>query len=91
MQAILDVFEKENPTIHIDLQEIPGPDYTVKRNTAMTAGEGPDLIAFSPGSELRAAAEADCFEGFVLANNKAEGSAPLTVGEIAIRVARELR
>ncbi len=40
---------------------------------------------------LRAAAEADCVEGFVLANNKAEGSAPLTVREIAIRVARELR
>lgn len=58
VQAILDVFEKENPTIHIDLQEIPGPDYTVKRNTAMTAGEGPDLIAFSPGSELRAARDA---------------------------------
>lgn len=58
VQAILDIFEKENPTIHIDLQEIPGPDYTVKRNTAMTAGEGPDLIAFSPGSELRAAKDA---------------------------------
>lgn len=40
---------------------------------------------------LRAAAEADCGEAFVLANNKAEGSAPLTVREIAIRVARELR
>ncbi len=59
VQAILDVFEKENPNIHIDLQEIPGPDYTVKRNTAMTAGEGPDLVAFSPGSELRAAADAN--------------------------------
>jgi ABC-type glycerol-3-phosphate transport system substrate-binding protein len=58
VQAILDVFEKENPLIHIDLQEIPGPDYTVKRNTAMTAGEGPDLIAFSPGSQLREARDA---------------------------------
>jgi len=41
-------------------------------------------------SILRAAAEAGCSECFVLANNKAEGSAPLTVREIAIRVAREL-
>ena len=32
---------------------------------------------------LRAAAEAGCDEGFVLVNNKAEGSAPLTVREIA--------
>lgn len=39
---------------------------------------------------LRAAAEADCSDAFILANNKAEGSAPLTVREIAIRVAREL-
>jgi len=41
-------------------------------------------------SILRAAAEAGCVEGFVLANNKAEGSAPLTVREIAVRAAREL-
>ena len=41
-------------------------------------------------SLLRAAAEADCSDAFVLANNKAEGSAPLTVRELAIRVAREL-
>jgi len=59
VQAILDRFEEENPNIHIELEEIPGPDYVVKRNTAMTAGEGPDLIAFSPGTQLRAAAEAD--------------------------------
>ena len=39
---------------------------------------------------LRAAEEADCIEGFVLANNKAEGSAPLTVRGLAERVGREL-
>jgi uncharacterized protein YecE (DUF72 family) len=39
---------------------------------------------------LRAAEEADCVEGFVLANNKAEGSSPLTVKALAERVAREL-
>ncbi len=41
-------------------------------------------------SILRAAAEADCGEAFILANNKAEGSAPLTVRELAIRISREL-
>lgn len=39
---------------------------------------------------LRAAEEADCTEAFVLANNKAEGSSPLTVKALAERVAREL-
>ncbi len=40
---------------------------------------------------LRAAQEADVTDAFVIANNKAEGSAPLTVRELAIRAARELR
>jgi uncharacterized protein YecE (DUF72 family) len=39
---------------------------------------------------LRAADEADCTDAFILANNKAEGSAPLTVKALAERVAREL-
>ena len=39
---------------------------------------------------LRAAQEADVTDAFVIANNKAEGSAPLTVRELALRVAREL-
>jgi uncharacterized protein YecE (DUF72 family) len=39
---------------------------------------------------LRAAEEAGCTDAFVLANNKAEGSAPLTVRELAIRAAKEL-
>ena len=39
---------------------------------------------------LRAAEEADCTDAFILANNKAEGSAPLTVKALAERTAREL-
>ncbi|MDB4946531.1 MAG: hypothetical protein JWP97_6065 [Labilithrix sp.] len=38
---------------------------------------------------LRAAAAADVSDAFVLVNNKAEGSAPLTVREVARRVVRE--
>jgi len=57
VQKILDAFEQENPNIHIQLEEIPGPDYGVRRNTAITAGEAADLIAFAPGSELRAASD----------------------------------
>ena len=39
---------------------------------------------------LRAAEAADCTDAFILANNKAEGSAPLTVRGLADRVGREL-
>jgi uncharacterized protein YecE (DUF72 family) len=39
---------------------------------------------------LRLAAGAGCKGAFILANNKAEGSAPLTVKSLAERVAREL-
>lgn len=39
---------------------------------------------------VRAALAAGCEEAFVLVNNKAEGSAPLTIRAIANRVAREL-
>ena len=39
---------------------------------------------------LRAAEEQGCTDAFILANNKAEGSAPLTVKALAERVAREL-
>ena len=39
---------------------------------------------------LRAAEEQGCSDAFILANNKAEGSAPLTVKALAERVAREL-
>lgn len=39
---------------------------------------------------LRAAEEAECTDAFILAGNKAEGSAPLTVKALAERAAREL-
>ncbi|MBX3190285.1 MAG: DUF72 domain-containing protein [Labilithrix sp.] len=39
---------------------------------------------------LRAAAEHGCDDAFVVVNNKAEGSAPLTVRALAARAAREL-
>ena len=39
---------------------------------------------------LRAAEAADVDDAYVLVNNKAEGSAPLTVRELAIRAAKEL-
>jgi uncharacterized protein YecE (DUF72 family) len=39
---------------------------------------------------LRAAAEADVEDAFVIVNNKAEGSAPLTIRALAARAAREL-
>src|SRR5258708_18971638 len=62
VQAILDKFEQQNPGIHIQLQEIPGPDYTPKMNTALTAGEAPDIIELQPGPQMQAAEES----GYVL-------------------------
>src|SRR5258708_5126318 len=59
VQKILDKFEAANPGIHIQLEEIPGPDYTARMNTALAAGEAPDIIELRPGPELRAAAESD--------------------------------
>lgn len=57
VQVILDAFESEHPNINIALEEIPGPDYTIKRNTAVAAGEAPDIFGYAPGLELRGAAE----------------------------------
>jgi len=58
VEAILQKFEAAHPDIAIDLQEISGPDYTPRINTALAAGEGPDLLAVNPGPEMRAAADA---------------------------------
>ena len=58
IQKILDKFQAENPGIQIQLEEIPGPDYSPKMNTALAAGEAPDIIELRPGPEVRAAAEA---------------------------------
>ena len=44
VQKILDKFQAENPGIQIQLEEIPGPDYPAKMNTALAAGEAPDII-----------------------------------------------
>jgi raffinose/stachyose/melibiose transport system substrate-binding protein len=59
VQKILDAFEAENPDIKIQLEEIPGPQYTAKMNTALAAEEAPDIIQLRPGPEVAAASEAD--------------------------------
>jgi raffinose/stachyose/melibiose transport system substrate-binding protein len=58
VEAILQKFEAAHPEIAIELEEISGPDYTPRINTALAAGEGPDLLAVNPGPEMRAAASA---------------------------------
>ena len=55
IQPILDKFQAENPDIKIDLTEIPGPSYLAKMNTALTAGEAPDIIELQPGDQMQAA------------------------------------
>jgi raffinose/stachyose/melibiose transport system substrate-binding protein len=59
VQKIIDKFEAQNPGIHVQLEEIPGPEYSPKMNTALAAGEAPDIIELRPGPEVRAAEEAD--------------------------------
>ena len=62
VEAIIQAFQASHADIAVDLQEISGPDYTPKINTALVAGEAPDLIALNPGPEMRAAAEAGYIE-----------------------------
>jgi len=57
VEAILEKFEASHPNIILDLEEIGGADYTARLNTALAAGEAPDLLSISPGPEMRAAAE----------------------------------
>jgi multiple sugar transport system substrate-binding protein len=45
VEAILQKFESSHPNIHIELEEINGPEYTARLNTAIAAGEAPDLIS----------------------------------------------
>src|ERR1700682_1308171 len=40
VQKILDKFQAENPGIQIQLEEIPGPDYSPKMNTALARRRG---------------------------------------------------
>uniref|UniRef100_A0A7C4KH79 Sugar ABC transporter substrate-binding protein n=1 Tax=Anaerolinea thermolimosa TaxID=229919 RepID=A0A7C4KH79_9CHLR len=40
---LIEAFEAENPNIKVELTEIPESDYVTKMDTAMLAGEGPDI------------------------------------------------
>ena len=58
VEAILAKFEAANPTIDIQLEEIAGPNYQTRVNTALAAGEAPDLFMLSPGPDTAASANA---------------------------------
>lgn len=58
VQAIIDKFEEKHPNIEIDLEEIAGTNYTTRLNTALAAGEGPDLYGLAPGPDTAAAVQA---------------------------------
>lgn len=58
VDAIIAKFEQENPNIEIQLEEIPGQNLTAKLNTALAAGEAPDLFALQLGPTVGAAGEA---------------------------------
>lgn len=46
---LIEAFEAENPNIDVELTEIPEGDYVTKIDTALLAGEGPDLaFAYVP-------------------------------------------
>jgi raffinose/stachyose/melibiose transport system substrate-binding protein len=55
---ILARFEEQHPNIEIQLEEIAGTNYTTRLNTALAAGEAPDLFALAPGPDTKAAADA---------------------------------
>lgn len=40
---LIEEFQKDNPNITVELTEIPEGDYVTKMDTAMLAGEGPDI------------------------------------------------
>jgi len=58
VEKIIAQFEKENPNIEIKLDEIPGQNLTAKLNTALAAGEAPDLFALQLGPTVGAAGAA---------------------------------
>lgn len=58
VEAILAKFEAANPNIDVQLEEIAGPNYQTRVNTALAAGAAPDLFMLSPGPETAAAAKA---------------------------------
>lgn len=57
--AILDEFAKANPTIKVTFDPKPGDTYQTALNTALAAGEAPDLIGLFPGPALADAAKAE--------------------------------
>lgn len=58
VENIIAKFEEENPTIDIQLEEIPGQTVAARINTALAAGEAPDLFALALGPTVGAAGEA---------------------------------
>lgn len=58
VEAIIAVFEAQHPEIDIQLEEIAGTNYTTRLNTALAAGEAPDLFGLAPGPDTAAAAAA---------------------------------
>ena len=55
---ILDRFEALHPNIEIELEEITGTNYDARLNTALAAGEAPDLFGLSAGPTIAEAAAA---------------------------------
>lgn len=56
--AMLKSFEADNPTIKVTFDPKPGDTYQTALNTALAAGEAPDLIGLFPGPALADAAKA---------------------------------
>lgn len=58
VEAILEKFEAANPNIEIALEEIAGTNYSARLNTALAAGEAPDIFGLPAGPETLASANA---------------------------------
>ena len=56
--AILKRFEDEHPAIRIELQEMPTTAYTPRMQTALAAGEAPDILSLRAGGDVYATAKA---------------------------------
>lgn len=56
--AILKRFEAEHPSIRVELQEMPTTAYTPRIQTALAAGEAPDVMALRAGGDVYATAKA---------------------------------
>lgn len=58
VEPILARFEELHPGIKIQLEEITGTNYDARLNTALAAGEAPDLFGLNPGPQTAEAAAA---------------------------------